>query len=55
LYLIKNLVDEVHIGGDATQHTIKLILGLEGDGHGRFPDEASAVAGAPAPDAKPIT
>jgi anti-sigma regulatory factor (Ser/Thr protein kinase) len=35
LYLIKNLVDEVHIGGDATQHTIELILCLEGDQHGR--------------------
>ena len=35
LYLIKNLVDEMHIGGDATQHTIELILYLEGEGHGR--------------------
>src|SRR5438034_11731609 len=35
LYLIKNLVDEMHIGGDATQHTIELILYREGDGHGR--------------------
>ena len=34
LYLIKNLVDELHIGGDATQHTIELILYLEGEGHG---------------------
>jgi hypothetical protein len=55
LYLIRNLVDEVHIGGDATPHTIEVILGLEGHGHGRFPDEASALAGAPAPDAKPTT
>jgi serine phosphatase RsbU (regulator of sigma subunit)/anti-sigma regulatory factor (Ser/Thr protein kinase) len=35
LYLIKNLVDEMHIGGDETQHTIELILYLEGAGHGR--------------------
>jgi hypothetical protein len=55
LYLIKILVDQMHIGGDATQHTIELILGLEGDGHGRFPDEASALAGAPTPDAQRIT
>jgi anti-sigma regulatory factor (Ser/Thr protein kinase) len=34
LYLIKNLVDEVHIGGDATQHTIELILYRQGPGHG---------------------
>jgi anti-sigma regulatory factor (Ser/Thr protein kinase) len=34
LYLIKNLIDEVHIGGDATQHTIELVLYLEGEGHG---------------------
>jgi serine phosphatase RsbU (regulator of sigma subunit)/anti-sigma regulatory factor (Ser/Thr protein kinase) len=34
LYLIKNLVDEMHIGGDATQHTIELILYLEGQRHG---------------------
>jgi anti-sigma regulatory factor (Ser/Thr protein kinase) len=39
LYLIKNLVDEMHISGDATQHTIGLILYRE----------------APAPDAKPTT
>ncbi len=35
LFLIRNLVDELHIGGDATQHTIELILYREGDGHGR--------------------
>src|SRR5918911_643365 len=35
LYLIKNLVDEMHISGDETQHTIELILYLEGDGHRR--------------------
>jgi anti-sigma regulatory factor (Ser/Thr protein kinase) len=35
LYLIKNLVDEMHIGGDARQHTIELVLYLEGEGHGR--------------------
>src|SRR5207248_10034994 len=35
LYLIKNLVDEMHIGGDETQHIIELILYCEGEGHGR--------------------
>ena len=34
LYLIKNLVDEMHLSGDATQHTIELILYREGPGHG---------------------
>ncbi len=31
LFLIKNMVDEMHITGDGTHHTMELILNLEGD------------------------
>src|SRR5262249_9192458 len=34
LFLIKNLVDEMHVTSDATHHTIELIISLEGENHG---------------------
>ncbi len=33
LFLIKNLVDEMHITSDETHHTIELIVNLKGEGH----------------------
>ena len=33
LFLIKNLMDEMHVTSDETHHTIELILYLEGDEH----------------------
>ena len=33
MFLIRNLMNEVHITGDETHHTIELILYLEGDEH----------------------
>jgi serine phosphatase RsbU (regulator of sigma subunit)/anti-sigma regulatory factor (Ser/Thr protein kinase) len=33
LFLIKNLVDDMHVTSDATSHTIELIMGLEGANH----------------------
>ena len=34
LFLIKNMVDEMHVSRDGAQHTVELILHLEGsDGH----------------------
>jgi serine phosphatase RsbU (regulator of sigma subunit)/anti-sigma regulatory factor (Ser/Thr protein kinase) len=34
LFLIKHMVDEMHISSDATHHTVELIMYLEGEGHG---------------------
>jgi len=34
LFLIKNLVDEMHVTSDANHHTIELIVSLEGENHG---------------------
>jgi len=33
LFLIKNLVDEMHTSSDETQHTIELIVNLKGESH----------------------
>ena len=33
LFLIKNLVDEMHVESDATHHTVELIVYLEGASH----------------------
>ncbi|HZA19342.1 MAG TPA: ATP-binding protein, partial [Actinomycetota bacterium] len=35
LFLIKNMVDEMHVSSDGTHHTVELILHLKGgrDGH----------------------
>ena len=33
LFLIKNMVDEMHISNDASHHTVELILYLEGESH----------------------
>src|SRR5207237_9810609 len=33
LFLIKNLVDDVHVISDEHHHTLELILYLEGDNH----------------------
>ncbi len=33
LFLIKNLMDEMHVTSDETHHTVELILYLEGDEH----------------------
>lgn len=34
LFLIKHMVDEMHISSDTTHHTVELIMYLEGEGHG---------------------
>ncbi len=34
LFLIKHMVDEMHINSDATHHTVELIMYLEGEDHG---------------------
>jgi len=34
LFLIKHMVDEMHISSDATHHTVELIMYLEGEDHG---------------------
>ena len=34
LFLIKNMVDEMHVRTDATTHTLELVMRLRGDGHG---------------------
>ncbi len=33
LFLIKNMVDEMHISNDASHHTVELIMYLEGESH----------------------
>lgn len=35
LFLIKNLVDEMHVASDERHHTVELIMYLEGDEHAR--------------------
>ncbi|HKF37263.1 MAG TPA: SpoIIE family protein phosphatase [Ktedonobacteraceae bacterium] len=34
LFLIKHMVDDMHVTSDPNHHTIELIMHLEGDGHG---------------------
>ncbi len=34
LFLIKHMVDDVHVSSDTTHHTVELIMYLEGDSHG---------------------
>jgi serine phosphatase RsbU (regulator of sigma subunit)/anti-sigma regulatory factor (Ser/Thr protein kinase) len=34
LFLIKNMVDEMHVTDDAKTHTLELVMYLRGDGHG---------------------
>jgi anti-sigma regulatory factor (Ser/Thr protein kinase) len=34
LFLIKNMVDEMHVTTDADSHTLELVMHLKGDGHG---------------------
>jgi serine phosphatase RsbU (regulator of sigma subunit)/anti-sigma regulatory factor (Ser/Thr protein kinase) len=34
LFLIKNMVDEMHVRSDADTHTLELVMHLRGDGHG---------------------
>jgi serine/threonine-protein kinase RsbW len=34
LFLIKNMVDEMHVKSDAATHTVELVMRLRGDGHG---------------------
>ena len=34
LFLIKNMVDEMHVTSDETSHTVELIVYLEGENHG---------------------
>jgi serine phosphatase RsbU (regulator of sigma subunit)/anti-sigma regulatory factor (Ser/Thr protein kinase) len=33
LFLIKHMVDEMHVSSDTTHHTVELIMYLEGEGH----------------------
>ena len=37
LFLIKNLVDEMHVLSDAKHHTIELVMSLQGGPHGNQP------------------
>jgi serine phosphatase RsbU (regulator of sigma subunit)/anti-sigma regulatory factor (Ser/Thr protein kinase) len=34
LFLIKHMVDDMHVSSNMTHHTVELIMYLEGDGHG---------------------
>ena len=33
LFLIKHMVDEMHVSNDASHHTVELIMYLKGDGN----------------------